>query len=255
MGARELVEQAGLAHPRLADHRRQLAVAVAGTLLGAAKLLDLGVTAHEARQPSAGGRLQPRPGRAGSRRLVHLHGLHQALHGHRAQRLHRDIPLHQLQRRRGQQNAARAGKLLHARGEMRGLPDGRVVHVKVAAHRAYHDLTRVQPDADLDVHAMGVTRVFRIALDQVLHPERRVAGPDGVILVGERGAEEGHDPVTHDLVHGTLVSVDGLHHPLEHGIEDVPGLLGIAIRDQLHRALQVREEHRHLLALAFERGL
>jgi hypothetical protein len=33
-----------------------------------------------------------------------------------------------------------------------------------------------------------------------LHPERRIAGPHSVILMGERRAEESHDPVAHDVV-------------------------------------------------------
>ena len=83
-------------------------------------------------------------------------------------------------------------------------------------------------------------------------PQRRVAGPHRVVLVGERRAEERHDPVAHDLVHGALVAVDGLHHPLEDGVEELARLLGVAVGEQLHRALEVGEEHRDLLALAFE---
>ena len=85
--------------------------------------------------------------------------------------------------------------------------------------------------------------------------ERGVARPHGVVLVGHRRAEQRHDPVAHDLVDGALVAVDGLHHPFEHGIEELPRLLGIAVGEQLHRALQVGEEHGDLLALALERGL
>jgi len=44
--------------------------------------------------------------------------------------------------------------------------------------------------------------------------------------------------------------VDGLHHPLKHGIQDLSGLLGITVREQLHGALEVGEEDRDLLALA-----
>jgi hypothetical protein len=54
-----------------------------------------------------------------------------------------------------------------------------------------------------------------------------------VVFVGHRRAEERHDPVPHDLVHGPLVAVDGLHHPLEDGVEQGPGLLGVAVREQL----------------------
>ena len=76
-----------------------------------------------------------------------------------------------------------------------------------------------------------------------------------MVLVGERRAEQRHDPVAHDLVDGALVAVDGLHHPLEHGIEELPRLLGVAVGEQLHRALEVGEEHGDLLALALEGGL
>ena len=76
-----------------------------------------------------------------------------------------------------------------------------------------------------------------------------------MILVGQRRAEEGHDAVAHDLVDGALVVMDRLHHAFEHGIEEFPRLLGVAVRQQLHGALQVGEEHRDLLALAFQRRL
>ena len=73
-----------------------------------------------------------------------------------------------------------------------------------------------------------------------------------MVLVGERGAEERHDPVAHHLVDRALVAVDGLHHAFEHGVEQLARLLGIAVGEQLHRALEVGEEHGDLLALAFE---
>jgi hypothetical protein len=76
-----------------------------------------------------------------------------------------------------------------------------------------------------------------------------------VILVSERGAEEGHDPVAHDLVHRALVAVDRLHHVLEDGVKELPRLLRVAIGKQLHRALKIGEEDRDLLALALEGGL
>jgi hypothetical protein len=49
----------------------------------------------------------------------------------------------------------------------------------------------------------------------------------------DRGAEEGHDPVAHRLVDGTLVVVDGLHHAFEHGIEQLPGPPRVAVGEQL----------------------
>jgi hypothetical protein len=41
----------------------------------------------------------------------------------------------------------------------------------------------------------------------------------------------------------------------EDQIEYLAGLLGVAVGEQLHRALEVSEEDRDLLALALQRGL
>jgi hypothetical protein len=51
-----------------------------------------------------------------------------------------------------------------------------------------------------------------------------------------------------------FVEVDRFHHQLEYGVEDLARLLGIAVGEQLHRALEVSEEHRDLFALTFEGG-
>jgi hypothetical protein len=74
-----------------------------------------------------------------------------------------------------------------------------------------------------------------------------------VVLVGQRCPEEGHDPVAHHLVDRPLVTVDRLHHAFE--VEELPGLLGVAVGEQLHRTLEVGEEDGDLLALALEGGL
>src|SRR4030095_12251971 len=137
---------------------------------------------------------------------------------------------------------------------MGGLPDRRVVHVEVAADGPHHHLARVEPDANLDGNALGAANLVGIVPHRLLHAQGGVAGTHGVILVGEGRAEEGHDAVAHDLVHRAFVVVDGVHHVLEHGIEELARLLGIAIGEQLHGALEVGEEHRHLLTLALEGG-
>jgi hypothetical protein len=43
-----------------------------------------------------------------------------------------------------------------------------------------------------------------------------------------------------------------VHHVAEHRVDDAFGFLGVAISEQLHRALHVREQHRDMLALAFQ---
>jgi hypothetical protein len=54
---------------------------------------------------------------------------------------------------------------------------------------------------------------------------------------------------------GALVSVKRFHHVLEDRVEQVPGLLGIAVGERLHRSFQVGELHRHWRAPAFENAL
>ena len=65
-----------------------------------------------------------------------------------------------------------------------------------------------------------------------------VARPHGVVLMGQRCPEEGHDPVAHHLIDRALVAVDGLHHVFEHRIDDLARLLRISIGEQLNRALE-----------------
>ena len=76
-----------------------------------------------------------------------------------------------------------------------------------------------------------------------------------MVLVGHRRAEERHDPVAHHLIHRALVVMDGLHHPLQDRIEESPRLLGVPVGEELHRALEVGEQHGHVLAFAFESTL
>ncbi len=135
---------------------------------------------------------------------------------------------------------------------MCGLPDRGVVHMEVAADRPDDHFARVQPDPNLHGHPVGALDLVAVSGHALQHPERRIARPDGVILVGQRGAEEGHDPVAHDLVHGPLVAVDGLHHAFQDRVEEFPRLLGVPVGQELHRPLEVSEEDRDLLALAFE---
>jgi hypothetical protein len=151
---RELVDEARLADPCFADDRHHLAVAGRRELLGTAELLQLVVAADEPGQPSPGAGLKARPGRPQPRHLEDFHRLGQPPHRHRPQRAHRHVALDQLERRRRQEDATRARELLHPRCEMRRLAHGRVVHVEVAPDGADNDLARVEPDADLHVHAV-----------------------------------------------------------------------------------------------------
>jgi hypothetical protein len=76
-----------------------------------------------------------------------------------------------------------------------------------------------------------------------------------MVFVGEGRAEERHDSVAHDLVNCAFVAMHRLHHSLEDRVEDLARLLGIAVGQQLHGALEVGEEYGYLLALTFEGAL
>ena len=96
--------------------------------------------------------------------------------------------------------------------------------------------------------------MFGVTLYQLLHAQGGIAGPHGMVLVSDGGPEQRHDPVAHHLVHGPLVEVDGLHHALEDRVEELTRLLGIAVGQELHRALEVCKQDGHLLALTFQRA-
>ena len=77
--------------------------------------------------------------------------------------------------------------------------------------------------------------------------QRRETGALGVVFLRQGGAEQRHDPVAHDLVHGALVAVDRLHHELQHRIEDAASLLRIAIEVALGLERPVDEPHATVL--------
>ena len=74
-----------------------------------------------------------------------------------------------------------------------------------------------------------------------------------MILNGERRAKQGHNPVAQNPVHGALIAVHRLDHSFEHRVKEerLRGL-GVAVGKQLHRTLDIGEQHGHLLPFTFE---
>src|SRR2546425_4735188 len=102
------------------------------------------------------------------------------------------------------------------------LANGGVVDVQVTSECADHDLPGIEPHSDLHHSRMDPTDLLGVALHAVLHPERGVACPNGVILVGQWRSEERHDAVAHDLIHEAFEAMNGFDHVLEYRIEDHP---------------------------------
>jgi len=111
-----------------------------------------------------------------------------------AERLHLDVALGQRQGSGRDHDGAGIGKLLHPGRQVGRLADGRVVHAEIAADGAHDDLPGIQTDADLDHRRLGAAYLVRVLFHALLHPQRGIAGADGVILVREWRAEQRHDP-------------------------------------------------------------
>jgi hypothetical protein len=125
--------------------------------------------------------------------------------------------------------------------------------VQIVADSPYYHLSRVEANPDLHLNAMSAAHFFAVATDGLLHGQRRIAGPDGMVFVRNWRPKQGHNAIAHDLIHGPLIAVHGGHHALQHRIEELTGLLWVAVRQQFHGALEVSKQHRDLLAFASQR--
>ena len=109
---------------------------------------------------------------------------------------------------------ARLGQRLES---LRGVHD--VAHhrgVAAGAHRADEHLAGVHADAhpDRDADLLGDER------ERLLHPQRGTDRPFGVVLVGDRRAEQRDDLVADDLVEATAEGRDVGHEPFEAAVDE-----------------------------------
>ena len=250
VGVHKFVDQAGLPDPGLPHQRYYLSMPRLGLLQGLLQRLQFMVPSDKPAQPTHRSRLQALADGRDPDQFEHLHGLCQALDRDRSQSVHPHQAFHQPQRRGRQQDAAGGGELFHACGQVRRLADGRVVHMQIVANGAHHYLTSVEPDPDLHRQSLRAPHLLSIALHDLLHSERRIAGPHGMIFMRDRRPKQGHNAIAHDLVHGAFVAVHGGHHMLQHRVEELARLFRVAIGQQLHRAFEVGKQHRDLLAFA-----
>ena len=76
-----------------------------------------------------------------------------------------------------------------------------------------------------------------------MHPQRGAHGPLGVVLVGDRRAEQGHDLVADDLVEVAAEVDDVGDERLEAGVDEAFDLLGVAAGRERGEADEVGHEH------------
>jgi hypothetical protein len=124
--------------------------------------------------------------------------------------------------------------------------------MEIAANGTNDDFSSIQPDPHLHGHAMAALHLGGVLLHCGLHSQGRIAGSHRMVLMRQGCAKQRHDAVPHDLVHRAFIPMYGLHHPFQHRIEELAGLLRVTVRQQFHVAFEVGKEHGHELALAFQ---
>ncbi len=154
----------------------------------------------------------------------------------------------------GDIHLARLGERLHPLREPDRVADRGVFEAQVLADRADDHLARVDPHAHREAEPLVAADLGGVRGELALQRQRRPAGPLGVILVGERSAEQRHDAVAGELVDGALEAVDAVAQDREEALHDRPPGLRVGLLGELHRADHVGEQHGHLLALAVEIG-
>ena len=208
----ELIHQARLAHPGLAEQGHELALPLGGLRQRLRQRRQLLIAPDKARQPTRHSGLQAAMDGCGPDQLEDVHGLGQTLDRDRPQGVDPYGPLDQPQGGGGQANRPRRRQLLHARRQIRGQAHPRVVHVQVVADGAHQHAPGVEPDTQQHLQPLGAADVLRVAPQRGLHRQGGIAGAQGVVLVGNGRTEHGHEAIARHIVHRALKTVHGVHH-------------------------------------------
>src|SRR5262249_23646688 len=135
---------------------------------------------------------------------------------------------------------------------MRCLTEGGIVNIEIVIYGTNHDFAGVQADADLQSRFFRLAELSAMTSRFLLHRQGSVARTQRVVLVRQRRSEESHDAVTQYLVDGSFIAMHGIHHEMQHRIDDLLRLFGIAVFDQLHRVPDVGKENGDLFPFSFQ---
>src|SRR5262245_896398 len=216
--------------------------------------MDLALPADEPREASRLGHFDARSEPPGALQLEDANGRRKTFDNERAEITKREVPRDEGRRALAHVHAPRIGELFEPRGEAHGFALRRVVHAKIVADLTHHDLARMDADPHREGEASRALHVLGIAAELAPARARRVAGSWGVILVGNRRAEQRHDAVPGVLVDRSLEPMDAVGKNSEETIQDRMPVLWVDLRGDLHRSLHVGEEHRHLFTLTLQGG-
>jgi len=132
------------------------------------------------------------------------------------------------------------------------MAERRVVHPEIITDLPDHDLSRVEAHSYREIDPLADAQRIRVTPQGVAQAQCGVTSPLRVVFVRDRGTEQRHDAVTAILVDRALEAVNALGQDFEEPIHDAMPLLWVELGGELRRSLDVDEQHRHLLSLAFE---
>ncbi len=236
-GVERFGDQPGLAGTGLAGDRDDRATPVGHHRHDRCEQLPLGRATHERKivEPCAdGGKTPPATGDPPD-----TFGLFAAAYVERVDRLGQDLLGGERGGRVADQDSTRLGQCLQPRG-----------HVDDVAHRGVlgrsghvpdDDFAGVDTDTQLQ-RAIEIGLLGHEAGKRLVHLHRCTNGPVGIVLVGDRSAEEGENPVAEHLVDATAERGDVGDQPLEAGIDQAFHTLGIEMLGQRGVADQVGED-------------
>jgi hypothetical protein len=135
-------------------------------------------------------------------------------------------------------------------GETGRISGCRVVGPQRGSNGADHHGSGVEGDADPKLQPMTLSHLTSYRLEAVLQSEGGAQSPAGMVIVARVLAEERHDSVAQELVHGATMVVNRVQDDGERFVHDLADLLGIEPLGKRRVAGDVRKEYRHLLALA-----
>ena len=172
---------------------------------------------------------------------MHLHGLRAALDRPLAQVLEGVLTLHEARRRRPDVGLPGRRHRLQPLGQDHRLPQHGVLRAPVGLERPGDDL------AGGDPHVQGEAGAGSPSAEGPqlgVHVLGRAECPRRVVLVGDRGTEQGEQGVARELLQIAVVAGDDPRHRRQDRIEDLQQLLGLQPAGQSREAGDVGEQGR-----------
>src|SRR5574341_2257004 len=223
----ELVTKAALSRARLRGDQDDCRLTRLRLAQSSLEQGELALAADEAREASGPGALETASDLAWTPQLEHAHGGAGALEALLPTVEEIEEARREAHGLLGHRDAAGWRQLLYPSGEPDDVSLRGVVHAQVVADATHDDLAGIQAHPYRELEPALASHVFgeRAELSREIQGGR--TGALGVVLVGDRGAEEGHDAVTGVLVDRSRVAVDAARQDPEQAIQQAVPLLGI----------------------------